>query len=296
MGGRVADQATVDRLRLGDHVCWAFDDDRQRSDAMAGYVRAGLRDTHKIVYLIDNRPAGSVIGDLRARGVSVDAPLHSGQLTVSTAEETCLTGGRFDPAAMHDHWRHEFAQARREGYAGLRAVEDMSWGLRPIAGAERLRSYETQVSRVVSLGFGIALCLYDRRLFTSGQLNEFSSVHPGTMRPGAGSDWFPLLRMARTGDPFGVRLGGEADLSNREALQSLLRELLETSTRHTAPVVVDLTEVTFVDATAARALARAVAAASGRLHVTGASPGVARLLRLHDGGDPVASRHEWPGA
>ncbi|HEX7744497.1 MAG TPA: MEDS domain-containing protein [Micromonosporaceae bacterium] len=217
-------------------------------------------------------------------------PLHSGQLTVSTAE-TYLAGDRFDPAAMLAHWTHEFAQASREGYAGVRAVGDMSWGLRPIAGAERLKSYEEQVNRVFSDGFGMAVCLYDRRLFTGGQLNQFSSVHPGTMRPGAGSDWVPLLRMARTTDPYGVRLAGEADLSNRESLQALLRELLEDGARHDTPVVVDLTDVTFVDSTTARALARAVAAASGRLHVIGASPGVARLLRLHDSGVPLASPH-----
>jgi anti-anti-sigma factor len=294
MGRRVADQATVDRLRLGDHVCWTFDDDRERSEAMAGYVRAGLRDTHKIVYMTDSLAAGTVLGDLRARGISVDAPLHSGQLTVRSTEETCLTAGRFDPGVMLDRWIHEFAQASRERYAGVRALEDMSWVLRPIAGAEGLTSYEAQVNRVCSDGFGMAVCLYDRRLFTGGQLNQFSSVHPGTMRPGAGIDWVPLLRMARTTDPFGVRLAGEADLSNRECLRTLLRELLDETARHATPVVVDLTEVTFIDSTTARALARTVAAASGRLRIIGASPGVARLLRLYEAGDPVESRQGRP--
>lgn len=292
----MADQATVDRLRLGDHVCWTFDDDRERSDAMAGYVRAGLRDTHKIVYLTASLPTRAVLSDLRARGVPIDAPLHSGQLTVSTAEETYLAGGRFDAAAMLDRWTQEFYRASREGYAGVRAVGDMSWGLRPVAGAERLKSYEAQVNRVFGDGFGMSVCLYDQRLFPGPQLNQFSSVHPGTMRPGAGNDWVPLLRMIRTTDPFGVRLVGEADLSNRDALLTLLRELLDDSARHASPVVIDVTEVTFVDAAAARAVVGAVAAAAGRLRVTGASSGVARLLRLHSADNPSVSRDGRPSA
>jgi anti-anti-sigma factor len=277
----VADGATVDRLRLGDHVCWTFDDDRERSEAMAGYVRAGLGQMQKIMYFTDSTPTSAVLGDLEAQGVPIGAGLRSGQLTVSTSDETYLAGGRFDPVAMIGRWGREFAQASREGYTGVRAVGDMSWGHRPVPGTEHLSSYEAELNRVFSDGFAMAVCLYDRRLFSHSDLNRVASAHPGTVGPRSGRDWVPLLRMVRTCEPAGVRLIGEADLSNRDALQTMLRQLMDESATQVAPIVVDLTEVTFVDAAAARALVRAETTSEGRLRLTGASPHVARLLELH---------------
>ncbi|HEX2774627.1 MAG TPA: MEDS domain-containing protein, partial [Micromonosporaceae bacterium] len=194
----MADGATVDRLRLGDHVCWTFDDDRERSEAMAGYVRAGLRQMQKILCFTDSMPTSTLLGELEARGVAVDAGLRSGQLAVSTSDDTYLTGGRFDPAAMLRRWGCEFAQASHEGYTGVRAVGDMSWGQRPVPGTEHLSSYEAEFNRVLSDGFGMGLCLYDRRLFSDSDLSRVVSAHPGTVGPRAGRDWVPLLRMVRT--------------------------------------------------------------------------------------------------
>jgi anti-anti-sigma factor len=277
----VADGATVDQLRLGDHVCWTFDDDRERSEAMAGYVRAGLQQKQKIMYVTDSLPTSTLLGELEARGVAVEAGLHSGQLTVSTSNETYLAGGRFDPAAMLRRWGRELAQASREGYTGVRAVGDMSWGQRPVPGTEHLSSYEAELNRVFSDGFGMGVCLYDRRLFSDRDLNRVASAHPGTVGPRASRDWLPLLRLVRTSEPAGVRLIGEADLSNRDALQTMLRQLMSETATQVAPVVVDLTEVTFVDSSAARALVRAETRSEGRLRLAGALPHLARLLQLH---------------
>jgi hypothetical protein len=63
----VAEPATVDRLRLGDHVYWTFDSDRERSAAMAKYARAGLRPRHKVT---DPVPTSTVVWDRTARGVA----------------------------------------------------------------------------------------------------------------------------------------------------------------------------------------------------------------------------------
>jgi anti-anti-sigma factor len=276
----VADLATVDRLRLGDHVCWTFDDDRERSEAMVGYLRDGLRRRQKIMYFTDSRPTSTTFVDLEARGVAIEAGLRSGQVTVSTSDAH-LTTGRFDPGAMLRRWSREFAQASREGYAGVRAVGDMSWRQWPMPQPEHLTSYEAELTRVCSDGHGMSICLYDRRVFSKSDLNRVSSAHPGTVGPRSGGDWVPLLRMARTCDPPGVRLIGEADLSNRDALHTLLRRLVDAAAAHAAPVVVDLTEVTFVDACAARALVRAEMESGGRLRLTGASPQAARVLQLN---------------
>lgn len=95
---------------------------------------------------------------------------------------------------------------------------------------------------------------------------------------------------------MGVRLAGEADLSNRQALLALLGQLLDETAAKGIQVVVDLTEVTFFDAAAARALVRARTASRGRLWLKGASAGVARMLWLQGAGEVDDSAYRWPSA
>lgn len=138
--------AVLDGLTPGDHVCWAVDDDRARRDAIAGWVRDGIRDHHKILYLGDD-PAGIVDG---VEGIGVDAyeALAIGQLRADTAESTYLAAGAFDPVATIATWGVEADRARAEGYTGLRVVGDMSWASRSVPGAELLAQYEVDINPI----------------------------------------------------------------------------------------------------------------------------------------------------
>jgi len=49
----LAPTTPVDQLRLGDHVCWGFDDDEARLDIVTRFVAAGQRDGHRILCLTE---------------------------------------------------------------------------------------------------------------------------------------------------------------------------------------------------------------------------------------------------
>jgi anti-anti-sigma regulatory factor len=268
--------SAIDRLRLGDHACVVFNDDTTRLRSLATYIRAGLRERHRILYF--GGGAEEIEAELAAQGTDAGRAIADGHLRMSTPEDSYLASGSFHPQAAVDGWRYESDRARDAGYTGLRAVGDMSWASRPLPGADRLTWYEAQVNRVFADGFAMAICLYDRRLFTDATLREIRESHPATVAAGSDPQTVPLLRAVRTVDPPGIRLEGEADLSNRGALRTLMDHLREDSPDRSRPLVVDLSGLRFLDGAAARTLSTAAAAGLPPMTVVGASPSMRTLL------------------
>jgi hypothetical protein len=270
------DTALLGRLVPGDHVCWLVEDEEARADGTAAFVRAGLASHHKILYCGDD--PDRVVAALEARGVHTGPAMASGQLRVTTAEAAYLAGGVFDAEATLEIWRRQAAQARAEGYLAMRGFGDMSWAGRPVPGADRLPWYEAEINRVFSDGFVLGVCLYDKSLFDPPYLGDLVSAHPGLLSAGAGPA--PLLHAARTTGPLGLRLVGEADLSNRRALHAVVQHLVEDATVAGEPVTIDVSELRFADGPAARTLLGAAGSAGG-LRLVGCSPALIRVLTFH---------------
>ncbi|GAA0468314.1 hypothetical protein Ade02nite_79200 [Paractinoplanes deccanensis] len=268
----------LDQLDLGDHVCWTVDDDTVRLDAVADVLEGGLRARHKVVYLGDD--PGAVLHRLDARKVPTRSLLATGQLRAETAEASYLSAGSFDAEAALALFATAKAQARDEGYQGLRVIGDMSWAARGVAGADRLDWYEARVNEVFVDGYVVGVCAYDRKLFDPLTLRRLALAHPGAAGPLLPFDPESSLRCRRTTEPFGLRLTGEADMSNRYALESVLDGLV-TDLPPDATAVVDVTGLRFADTAAARVMIQAVADSMDRIRIRGCSPVVGRLLRFH---------------
>ncbi|WP_250008836.1 MEDS domain-containing protein [Actinoplanes sp. M2I2] len=266
----------LDRLELGDHVCWTVDDDETHRRAIVCVLHGGLLAHHKVVYSGDE-PRG-VLAALAARGVATRPLLESGQLSVVTPESSYLAGGAFDPEGTIAHWHVEKARARAEGYRGLRVVGDMNWAQRGVPGADQLEWYETRVNSVFSDGYVMGVCAYDRRTVDPLFLRRLALAHPGAAGPLLPFDPDTSLRCRRTEEPYGLWLSGETDMSNRNALAAMVDEALLARGPH-AVVTVDATALRFADSAAARVLL--AAARRGRMHIVGCSPVLIRLLHFH---------------
>jgi len=220
--------------------------------------------------------ADEAIDDLARERVDTTAALRSGRLAVTGAGDAYLTGGRFDAEAVGAMVAEEVRRARQAGFAALRALGDMAWATRDVPGSEHLPRYERHVNRLYAGGYAMGVCLYDRRLFAEPRLSELARAHPATVTPRAGRIGTPLLRMVRV--DAGLRLSGEADLSNRDALATVLTHLLDDSP---APVVtLDLTDLRFADATSCELIVQTARGSAGRLRAVGVRPSLRRLLCL----------------
>jgi anti-anti-sigma factor len=275
---------SLERLCPGDHVCLIVEDDEARSRSVITYIRAGLRHHHQILYVTD--AAARVGAELTAQDADTAQALLTGQVRISPAEPA-RRGERFDPDATIAGWRRESARARAAGYDALRAIGDMSWAGRADPGVDRLSWYEAQANRVFADGFAMAVCLYDARRFSPTALQKISWSHPATACLGIDPARVPQLRAVRTTDPPGIRLSGEADLSNRHALRVLMDHLIEDTPAAARPLTVDIRGLRFADSAAVRILVQAATAVPGQLRVVGCSPSMLRLL-MFNGGDAVA--------
>jgi anti-anti-sigma factor len=264
-----------DQVALGDHVCWIVDDDDARMTAIASFVRAGLRARHRVIYCGDDPDL--VLAGLERHGVATRAAIGAGMLRALTGEATYLSGGVFDPVATLRRWRAEIARASAEGSPGIRVVADMTWASRPVPGADRLPWYEAQVNTVFTEGTVAGVCAYDRRHFDPLYLRRLSWAHPGAATTVIPFEPESSLRARRTREPHGLRLSGEADLSNRDALRALIEHLFDDQPEAT----VDVSGLTFADTAAVRTLVEAASRGPGRVRLTGCSPRLRRMLDFH---------------
>ncbi|GIE84430.1 MEDS domain-containing protein [Actinoplanes regularis] len=273
----MAEASLLDYLGPGDHACLVFDDEPVWARGVAAFIRAGLRQYHRILYC--GPGAGRLPGVLAGQGLDITAALDSGQLSVAGAEAAYLSDGVFDPEASLAAWQGEVETARAAGYRGMRGIGDMSWALRH-TGIDQLSWYEARVNRICVDGYTTGVCLYDRRLFSEPDLCRVTRSHPATITRYTDPSRVPLLHAVRTGK-LGLRLAGEADLSNRQALRAMVEHLVEDTATDRAPVTLDLSDLRFADSAAARILLASAADGKHRLRVVGASRSVRRLLAFH---------------
>jgi hypothetical protein len=274
----MVEASLLDHLSPGDHACLIFDDEPLRSRSVAAYIRAGLRQHHRILY--HGQTADRLPAVLAEQGVDVTTALASGQLSLSGTDAAYQTGGVFDAEASLTAWMGEAARARAAGYPGMRGIGDMSWARR-LDDVAQLSWYETQVNRVFADGYAMGVCLYDRRLFNELELRRLTRSHPATITRNTDPARVPLLRGIRTAKPPGLCVEGEADLSNRQALHAMMEHLTEDHPAAPVPLTLDLSRLRFADSAAARILLAPAASGSHRVRVVGASPAVRRLLLFH---------------
>jgi len=272
-------------LRPGDHVCWMYDDERDRLAAAAGFVLAGLADGHRTVYCATGEPAAAMPATLRAGGIDVPAALRTGRLILAAAADVYLTGGRFDPGECLARWSRGAEQARTDGYRGLRAVADMTWAADRPPGAGVLAGYELAVNGIVAEGFASGVCQYDVRRFTAPRLRTIQMAHPSSLRAGAPGDTVPLLRIRRLPGPR-LQLDGECDLSNRTAVQVTVAAVCRDAAAVGQEAVIDVTGLRFADVATGRMLVRAAATVPGGITVTGCTKSLTRLLRMFGAREP----------
>ncbi len=252
------------------------DDIDDRLDLMAQTVAAGLDAGDRVMVFTASLLPLAVLAGLEARGLAVAPAEQSGQMAVLSAREAYLPTGRFEPPRMLDAVAGHIEQAAKDGFAGLRLVGDMTWALDEPAGAEQLAGYEAQINQLYMDGRALGVCLYDRRSFSGELLRQVASAHPAMTNANAGQ--VPLLRIRRTTDPYGLRLVGEADFSNRHALNAALDAVVNQQTDPFHPIVIDVAGLRFLDAGTAAMLGRTALKAASGVHLIAPPRAAERVL------------------
>ncbi|MFF8386520.1 MEDS domain-containing protein [Streptomyces kanasensis] len=262
---------------VGRHSSVVYSDDRAWAHHLCAFVRDGLERDERIEYFADATDPERVLRTLADAGIDAAAAVTRGQLSVATAARTYLADTGFDPDAMVGLWHDAFEAASARGHRGLRAIGEMSWGTRGVAGADRLLEYELRVHHEVVDRLPVtAWCFYDQRLLPDAYVDVLAGAHL-THRGDPSAR--PALRVAPLADRPGLVMSGSAGHDTRDVVAAAAAAVRSAPAHR---VELDLSALRHLDAAS---LATLAGAATGRpdgvpLRVRQAPPHLRRLLEL----------------
>ena len=172
---------TIIDLRPGDHLCCIFETEEEHEAVVTSFLRQGLEQGEKAIYIADTHTAETILGYLRDDGMDVQPYLDREQLVILTGDQTYVQAGVFDPDRMIALLQSETERALAEGYPALRVTGEMSWALHGLPGSERLVEYEARLNEFFPGSQCLAICQYDRRRFDPAVLLEVLRTHPVAM-------------------------------------------------------------------------------------------------------------------
>jgi MEDS: MEthanogen/methylotroph, DcmR Sensory domain/Histidine kinase-, DNA gyrase B-, and HSP90-like ATPase/His Kinase A (phospho-acceptor) domain len=165
-------------LKQGDHVCAVYDSVDEQLEAMVDYIKSGLAQGERCVYIFGDRADEQILQGLSHAGVDVGAAVASQRLTFATDRETYLRDGSFDPERMIDFVRSSEKAALAEGCTGLRINGEMVWALGPEIGCDRIIEYETRLNEYFPGSHSHAICQYNRSRFSPAVIRDVLRTHP----------------------------------------------------------------------------------------------------------------------
>lgn len=169
---------TAEQFPCGTHMCYIYNDDRERQEMIAKFVESGLQQREKVGYFVDLISPEEMRAHFKELGVELPPETDEREFSVSRALDVYCPEGKFVPEIMLQKLRLMHSSSIDEGYTGARASGEMSWALRGVPGSERLIEYEALINTVVRDYPTTAICQYDARRFDGATLFDILNVHP----------------------------------------------------------------------------------------------------------------------
>ena len=241
--------AQITELTVDDHACLTYGEAEELFDLTAAFVRDGLDDGLKVMWLSDSG-SGPAVKELSRRGIEVESAMAAGQMTADGCEGRLLSGQVFSADAAIGWLTRQLASCRDLGFPGLRIAVDMSWALRPVTGIEQLPQFEEGLAATLAGTTASVLCQYDRDRFDPVTLASVAAFHTRSVAA-ATYHADPVLRICRQYAPPGIRIAGEIDYQAEEPLTLALAEAV----RLDGDITVNMAALTFTDAFCARLIA-----------------------------------------
>jgi hypothetical protein len=162
----------------GAHICYVYNDEEERQQVIADFIRDGLAENELVGYFVNDISPQEMREHLASLGVVLPPGSPPAQLAMSEAIHTYCSGGCFEPDAMLKKVDDFYQRSAREGYRGARITGEMAWALQGIPGSERLVEYEDRLNLLVQKSPVTLICQYDANRFDGATIYEIMSVHP----------------------------------------------------------------------------------------------------------------------
>ncbi|MGM1057671.1 MEDS domain-containing protein [Saccharothrix sp. Mg75] len=258
-------------LGAHDHVCWRYDDPRDFHGHVREFLAEGMAEGQRVCY-VGTGDVADLVGHLR--GVEgVDEALRSGAAAVASLDATYPVDAVIEPSAQVRTYAEATRAALAAGFTGLRVAADCTSLVRTPEQLAAFARYEHLIDRYMTGHPFSAMCAYSGAELEDRAIAELACMHPNTNSSSAGF----RLHAAEGGV---VVLGGEVDLSNGDLFTlALTRAALRPDGGR---LVVDASELAFLDHRALLHLADHVADLGATAVLRAPWPGIDTLVDLLD--------------
>ncbi|NUB91341.1 MEDS domain-containing protein [Haloterrigena sp. SYSU A121-1] len=181
--------STDGRTRSHDHLALLYESRDEQFDAVIPFVRRGLEDGERCLYLADETGRDEICDALRDAGVDVDEALESDALVLSDAEDAYLRDGSFDLEASLELLETFVAESTVD-FEGARVTAEETWLLRAIEDADEFVALEARMNDRLRGENCTLLCQYDRERFPAPVLEDVIKTHPYLVSGGTVSENF----------------------------------------------------------------------------------------------------------
>jgi len=172
---------TVDDLRTGDNACFIYSSEQEYQTVMASFVRTGLEQRQRLIYIHDMRSPESVRSMLREAGVDIDHAEFREQILFVPAKQIYARGAGYSSDRVLDQLHAMTALALADGWSALRVTSEMTWVLRQTQGTERLLAHEGRMVGFYRDSAALGLGQFDRGKFPAEALLDVLLAHPVAM-------------------------------------------------------------------------------------------------------------------
>jgi ABC-type transporter Mla MlaB component len=240
-GGPPHQVANLRSLAPGSHLCAFFAGEAELSRVAAAFVSSALDEGDRVLYVASDRPASGARSSLTQSGAATDAHVSSGQLVVRDFSEVYGSAGHLDIAEIASSLRAAAGQSRDDGFPGFRVAAEMGDLVQALGSLELVRLWERMCSRVQEEEGFSSVCQYDQRHFEDPAQMNLIAVEHTALAPDSVPE--PLARFLATRKPWGLRVAGELDASNRAAFGRALQARLASRPR----LRLDVRDLSFID-------------------------------------------------
>ena len=112
----------------GQHICYIYNDDQERLNVMAKYLKSGQQAKEKLLYLVDSMTTGEMLTHLDDLGLDL-SNANPADFTLASAAPAYCPSGFFKTEEMLGVVRDFYLKSVGDGYEGARGTGEMDWCL-----------------------------------------------------------------------------------------------------------------------------------------------------------------------
>lgn len=185
------------------HICAFFESAHEKYEVLASYFADSIQAGDRVIDVVEGRAREEHVRGITEAGVDLRAALESGQLRLSTCEETYFQDGRLELDAVLEMLRVELRSASADG-TPLRTCGDMNWVARDPRSRRRALEYEARVNELLPTLECTMLCTYDLAHTPASMIADILATHP-----------FAIVKGRLRANPWAVEPGAFTEMLER---------------------------------------------------------------------------------